>query len=167
MSPTRSALHALALATALVSSTAEATTVITYNSGGVVEEFWVEIQSHEMRGEKIVVDGPCYSACTLTLMLAKKGLMCATPRAFFAFHRAYSGRKGTEGYEDDGGWTSAIMVNLPPKVAGWLEAKGGMTHDWKILGGGEMEQLVPMCPADAVAPSGEDHVLVPTKKSRG
>lgn len=166
MRPIRSALRSLLIA-ALLTSSAQATTVITQNNGGVVEDFWVEIQSHEMRGEQIVVDGPCWSACTLTLMLAKKGLMCATPRAFFGFHRAYGGAKGTPEYDDDGGWTATIMTNLPPKVSGWLQERGGMTHDWKILAGSEMEALVPMCPDGTVSPTDEDHVLVPTKKRRG
>lgn len=167
MSPIRPALHALALAAALVSSTAEATTVITENDGGVVEDFWVEIQSHQMRGEKIVVDGPCYSSCTLTLVLADKGLMCATPRAFFAFHRAYSGKKGTEAYEDDGGWTDVMMTQLPKSVSSWLSEHGGITHAWKTLAGSDMEARVPMCPAGTVEPNGEDHVLAPAKKRRG
>lgn len=163
MSPIRSALCSIAIS-AFLAAPAHATTVITGNGGGVVEDFWVEIQSHAMRGEKIVVDGPCMSACTLTLVLADKGLMCATPRAIFSFHRAYSGKPGTKAYEDDGGWTDVMMAQLPKPVSAWLSDHGGITHAWKTLAGDEMTARVPVCPEGTVAPNGEDHVLVPAKK---
>lgn len=155
------------LALALVSRPVSAETIVTANDGGVVQDFYVEVMSHQMRKERIVIDGPCYSACTLALHLADQKLMCATPRALFGFHRAFSGKPGTPEYEDDGGWTGALEELYPAKVSAFLKARGGLSHKWILLAGDEMQAIVPMCPEGTVTPDGEDKMLVPDRKREG
>lgn len=138
---------------------ANATLVIRSNPGGIVEEFVRAVETYRMRRESIVVDGPCMSACVLTLSLARDGLMCATPRASFHFHSAYSGPPGTAAYDDDGGYNAVMMDEVPESVAEYVRDHGGLTHKWIVLSGREMAKRVPICPAGTVKAVGEPNVL--------
>ena len=40
-------------------------------------------------GERVIIDGPCLSACTLVLGVVPKDRICVTPRAVFGFHAAW------------------------------------------------------------------------------
>lgn len=138
---------------------ATATLIIKQNPGGVVMRFYEAVESYRMRGEKIIVDGACYSACTLVLALARDSLVCATPRASFHFHRPYSGPPGTPGYDDDGGLSELWMTEMPESVAEFIKSRGGLTHSWITLAGKEMQARVPMCSSGAVKAAGEPNVL--------
>jgi hypothetical protein len=39
-------------------------------------------------GQRIVIDGPCYSACTLVLSVVPNRRICVTRRAVLGFHAA-------------------------------------------------------------------------------
>src|SRR3954451_19721822 len=41
-------------------------------------------------GERVVIDGPCLSACTLVLSMVPRQRICVTPRAILGFHAASS-----------------------------------------------------------------------------
>ena len=138
---------------------ATANLVIKYNPGGVVEEFIRAVETYRMRRESIVVDGPCMSACVLTLSLARDGLMCATPRASFHFHSAFSGPPGTPGWDEDGGYNAVMMGEVPESVADYVRDHGGLSHKWIVLSGREMASRVPICPAGTVKAVGEPSVL--------
>lgn len=137
----------------------QANLIITYNPGGVVDDFYRAVESHRMRGERIIVDGGCYSACTLVLALARDNLVCATRRASFHFHRPYSGAPGTAAYDDDGGLSEVWQKEMPVGVAAFIAAHGGLTHEWIVLSGQEMQTLVPMCSNGTAKPVGEPKVL--------
>jgi hypothetical protein len=69
-------------------SPAPAKTVITYDEGGVIVDFIKKYSDMRDRGEKVVVDGPCISSCTLLLGLLRPENYCATDSAVFGFHSA-------------------------------------------------------------------------------
>jgi hypothetical protein len=55
--------------------------------GGLLGEYVEKYRVMAARGDTLVVDGACYSACTLALGIVD---VCATPRASFGFHMAHS-----------------------------------------------------------------------------
>src|SRR5215510_8727218 len=57
------------------------------DQGGLLGEYVEKYRAMAARGDTLVVDGPCYSACALALGIVD---VCATPRASFGFHMAQS-----------------------------------------------------------------------------
>src|SRR5260370_42592233 len=52
------------------------------DEGGLLGEYVEKYRVMAARGDRLVVDGPCYSACTLALGIVD---VCATPRASFPY----------------------------------------------------------------------------------
>src|SRR3982751_910137 len=92
---TRGPMRALAVAlvlaiTALTPPTtpARADTRITRDHGGLVDEYKAKYTRIRVKGDRIVIDGICNSACTLLLGLVPLNRVCVTPRASLGFHQA-------------------------------------------------------------------------------
>ena len=62
---------------------------ITRDHGGLVDQYKVKYASIRDRGERVVIDGICNSACTLVLGIVPLNRICVTPRASLGFHMAY------------------------------------------------------------------------------
>ena len=55
-------------------------------------------------GERVVIDGPCLSACTMVLGVIPRDRICVTPRARLGFHAAW--------HPDDSGRPSSVAAAL-------------------------------------------------------
>src|SRR5262249_26925179 len=113
------------------------------DQGGLLGEYVEKYRAMAARGDTLVVDGPCYSACTLALGIVD---VCATPRASFGFHMAQS--MTLFGYFPDYYWSRYMMAHYPPEIRAWIVSKGGLTPDLKILRGEELLALVPTCSSE-------------------
>ena len=58
--------------------------------GGQVGPFLELFDRVRASGERVVIDGPCLSACTLVLMTVPEERICVTRRAVLGFHAARS-----------------------------------------------------------------------------
>src|SRR5262249_12052130 len=58
--------------------------------GGQIGEFLDMFMAVRETGERVVIDGPCLSACTLVLGVVPKDRICVTPRAVLGFHAAWT-----------------------------------------------------------------------------
>ena len=58
--------------------------------GGQVGPFIELFDRVRESGERVVIDGPCLSACTLVLMQVPNDRICVTRRAVLGFHAARS-----------------------------------------------------------------------------
>jgi len=58
--------------------------------GGQVGPFLDLFDRVRASGERVVIDGPCLSACTLVLMTVPEERICVTRRAVLGFHAARS-----------------------------------------------------------------------------
>lgn len=120
--------------------------VILHDNGGVVENYIV--RERQMHGSRIVIDGPCRSACTV--YLANPGT-CATPRASFGFHAAFVGQDLGRGkfvyVAPDPVDTAALFSMYPPGVKAWIQKMRphGLGADVIVLKGQAMLKLVPRC----------------------
>jgi hypothetical protein len=84
-------LKALALAAALLAAIpARAEIRIIQSPGGQVGPFLDLFQKVRASGERVVIDGPCLSACTLVLSIVPGERICVTRRAVLGFHAARS-----------------------------------------------------------------------------
>src|ERR1700755_1032106 len=85
----RIGLLAAAIA-ALTFGSASATMRITDDMGGLMTEYASRFQTRRSSGEKVVIDGPCYSACTMLLGMLPREQVCVTPNAVLGFHAAWN-----------------------------------------------------------------------------
>ena len=67
---------------------------ITNDPGGLIPMYVARMQSAAAMGERVIIDGNCLSACTMTLGIIPPQNVCATPRAVLGFHSAFT--LGTE-----------------------------------------------------------------------
>src|SRR5260221_1225540 len=113
------------------------------DEGGLLGEYVEKYRAMAARGDRLVVDGPCYSACTLALGIVD---VCATPRASLGFHMAQS--MTLFGYFPSYYWSRYMMAHYPPEITAWIVSNGGLTTALKILRGEELAALVPSCSSE-------------------
>src|SRR6478735_6836868 len=70
---------------------------ITRDHGGYVEEYKVKYKRVRDKGERVIIDGICNSACTLVLGIVPMNKICVTPKASLGFHQAYYDKAFTFG----------------------------------------------------------------------
>lgn len=68
---------------------------IILDNGGNIDDYIVRYAHWRLRGDRVIIDGQCISACTFVTGLIPADRVCVTPRASLAFHSAW--------YEDDEG----------------------------------------------------------------
>jgi len=112
--------------------------------GGQVGPFLDLFEQVRASGERVVIDGPCLSACTLVLSMVPGDRICVTHRAVLGFHAARSiDRRGRMYAEPE---ASAIVLQAyPAGVQNWIRRRGGLTSRLLLLRGRELAALYPTC----------------------
>jgi hypothetical protein len=126
-------------------SIASAEVRIVSDPGGEVSAYIRKF--HEVRdsGQRVVIDGPCLSACTLLTGIVPADHVCVTQRAVLGFHAA--------SYYDDASRSlvptregSALVMHLyPAQVRNWIVHHGGLTPHLIELRGRELSALYRTC----------------------
>jgi hypothetical protein len=133
-----------AVLTALSNSSASATVRITGDPGGQIGPYLESLVALRDSGQRVVIDGPCLSACTLVLGVIPRERICVTRRARLGFHAAWhhgeNGRPAT-----NRGGTQLLMAVYPPQVKSWLNRRGGLTRQMKYLTGRELAAMYQSC----------------------
>jgi len=142
---TSQAVLAGALASVFMTCVASAEVRIVNDTGGEILSYVRKFQHIAASGERVVIDGPCLSACTLLTGVVPSDRICVTRRAALGFHAA--------SYYDDASRTfvptqhgSRIVMQLyPPRIRAWIMQQGGLTPRLLILRGRELAALYPPC----------------------
>lgn len=112
------------------------------SSGGVAASYADFFGQVRKSGKKVVIDGPCGSACTLVLNIVPRNRICVTRRAVLGFHApAYVDRNGRVTRTTAA--TRAVTASYPPAVRAWIKRKGGLKRDFIYLRGRELAALYP------------------------
>ena len=112
--------------------------------GGQVGPFLELFDRVRQSGERVVIDGPCLSACTLLLMTIPEERICVTPRAVLGFHAARSiDRRGRIYAEPEA--SRAVQEAYPEAVRAWISRRGGLTSRMLLLRGRELAAIYPRC----------------------
>jgi hypothetical protein len=123
---------------------------ITHDHGGVVDEYKTKYAEIRDRGERVIIDGACDSACTLVLGIVPLNRVCVTPRARLGFHMAYYEQPATDGTKvlsHEG--TADVMSYYPEAVKRWIDGRGGLTSSTKKLKNGpDLWRIVDPCPEE-------------------
>jgi hypothetical protein len=133
----------VALAT-LSATCASADVRIRNDPGGIISDRMHTFYRLRDAGERVVIDGQCYSACTIVLGILPPDRVCATPRARLGFHAAWvpdmDGRPLTS---PEG--TAAMWGFYPDVLRKWINSKGGLSRKLVVLSGRELGSIVRPC----------------------
>jgi hypothetical protein len=158
----RNAFLIAALTGALTISPASATIRIAGDAGGQIGTYLQRHDAMRQSGERVVIDGPCLSACTMVLGAIPRHRICVTSRAVLGFHAAYdldqSGRQVTSR-----GGTALLMDHYPQQVRNWIARRGGLSRQMKFLSGRGLSSMYASC--DSLA--GEDRPGASASRSVG
>jgi hypothetical protein len=133
-----------AVAGALVVAPARAEVRILASPGGQVGPFLDLFERVRASGERVVIDGPCLSACTLVLSMVPNDRICVTRRAVLGFHAARSiDRRGRIYAEPEA--SELVLQAYPAPVRGWIRRRGGLTSRLLLLRGRELAAIYPTC----------------------
>jgi hypothetical protein len=129
---------------ALVGSPALAEIRILGSPGGQVGPFLDLFERVRDSGERVVIDGPCLSACTLVLSMVPSSRICVTRRAVLGFHAARSMDRRGRLYAEPGA-SAIVLKTYPSGVRDWIKRRGGLTSHLLLLRGRELAELYPTC----------------------
>jgi hypothetical protein len=135
---------AAVLSTALTITSASATVRISGDNGGLMEDYTARFQQVRQSGEPVVIDGACYSACTMVLGLVPRDQICATPNAVLGFHAAWQFDKSGGRVASSSG-TRDLMKTYPASVRAWIARHGGLTPNMKFVRGRDLAAIVAPC----------------------
>ena len=139
---TKTILFAAVLCAATPAAHAEVR--ILASPGGQVGPFLDLFEQVRQSGERVVIDGPCLSACTLVLSIVPDNRICVTRRAVLGFHAARSiDRRGRLYAEPEA--SQAVLQAYPAPVRGWINSRGGLTSRLLLLRGRELAAIYPRC----------------------
>lgn len=114
------------------------------SSGGAVSDYLAVFARVRQSGERIIIDGPCLSACTLVLSTIPRNRICVTRRAVLGFHAPqWMDRNGHMWRTVEA--TRAVTATYPAKVRAWIKKRGGLTQKVIYLRGRELAALYPRC----------------------
>lgn len=135
-------IAALALCAGVASARADVR--ILSSPGGQVGPFIELFDKVRQSGERVVIDGPCLSACTLVLMTVPGERICVTRRAVLGFHAARSmDRRGRMYAEPEA--SKAVHEAYPEPIRNWIARRGGLTSRMLLLRGRELAAIYPRC----------------------
>ena len=125
-------------------SSARAEVRILASPGGQVGPFLDLFDRVRESGERVVIDGPCLSACTLVLSTVPNDRICVTRRAVLGFHAARSiDQRGRMYLEPEA--SQAVLEAYPEPVRNWISRRGGLTSRMLLLRGRELAAIYPSC----------------------
>jgi hypothetical protein len=140
----KSAVLAGAVAAALMMSSAQAAVVIKSDPGGQIGPYLENLAVLRGSGQKVVIDGPCLSACTMVLGVIPRDRICVTSRARLGFHAAW--HPGEDGHPIPSREATALLMSIYPEhVRSWIARRGGLSPRMKYLAGRELASMYHTC----------------------
>jgi hypothetical protein len=131
------AIVAGALASALVTCAASADVRIVGDPGGEVSSYVEKFSEIRASGQRIVIDGPCLSACTLFTGIVPRDHVCVTRRAALGFHAA--------SYYNDAARSLVPTRRGSAEIRSWINHHGGLRPQMIVMRGRELSALYPTC----------------------
>ena len=111
----------------------------------MVEDYLRTFAQIRQSGERVIIDGPCLSACTLVLSTIPKNRICVTSRAVLGFHAARRVDPRTGRISRAPEATRIVTQSYPAGVRAWIKKRGGLTGKVIYLRGRELGSLYRRC----------------------
>ena len=94
-------------------------------------------------GEQVIIEGNCYSACTLVTAIIPKERICVTARAVLGFHAGWVDQTGERVISAEG--TRLLFELYPPPIQQWITKHGGLGERTILLKGRELATFYQLC----------------------
>ena len=138
------ALVAIFAVLALCATPLRASVRILASPGGEVVPFLHLFEAVRDSGERVIIDGPCLSACTLVLSIVPRNRICVTRRAVLGFHAARSiDRRGRLHPEPEA--SEVVLEAYPAPIRNWIVRHGGLTSRVLLLRGKALRAMYRPC----------------------
>jgi hypothetical protein len=134
-----------ALASALFTTVCLADVRITNDPGGEITAYLDKFEQMRASGERLIIDGPCLSACTLFTAFIPPQRVCVTQRAVLGFHAASYYDDASRSLVPTRKGTRLVMRLYPPPIRQWIERHGGLTPTIIAMRGRELAALYNTC----------------------
>jgi hypothetical protein len=131
------------LTLAILAAPASADVRIMSSPGGQIGPFLDLFDAVRQSGQRVVIDGPCYSACTLVLTVLPRDRICVTRRAVLGFHGARSLTR--RGLRLEPQASKLVLEAYPAPVRRWIVRHGGLNSHLLRLRGRELYAMYPTC----------------------
>lgn len=131
--------------TLFLASTASAELRIMNDSGGEVSSYLRAFDEMRASGERIVIDGPCLSACTLLTGIVPRDHVCITNRAVLGFHAASYYNDVSRSLVPTRAGTRLVMRLYPSEIRAWINWHGGLTPQLIMMRGPDLAAFYPRC----------------------
>jgi hypothetical protein len=128
-----------------LAGTASADMRIVNDPGGEVSSYVLKFNKVRATGERVVIDGPCLSACTLLTGIVPRNHVCVTKRAVLGFHAASYYDDVTRSLAPTRAGTRRLMRLYPHEIRSWIDRHGGLTPQLMTLHGRDLAALYPRC----------------------
>jgi hypothetical protein len=112
--------------------------------GGEAIPFIEYFEMLRASGERVAIDGPCFSACTLVLDIVSRSRICVTRRAVLGFHAARLVDEYGEEFPAPEA-TRVVADAYPAPIREWIRRHGGLTRRPVFLSGHQLTALYPVC----------------------
>jgi hypothetical protein len=142
---------------ALCVHSAAATVLINGDPGGQIGPYVARFMTLRHSGERVVIDGPCLSACTMVLGILPRNQVCVTPKAVLGFHAAWRPDASGNKVPSLGG-TQLLWDVYPKHIRKWIARRGGLSPHMIMLRGRELAAMYPSC--GDTTPTGVDAMRV-------
>jgi hypothetical protein len=129
----------------MTSSMAAAEVRIGDDPGGEVSSYIQRYEQIRDSGERVVIDGPCLSACTLLTGIVPRDHICVTQRAMLGFHAASYYDDVSRSLVPTRRGSRLVMSFYPPEIRRWINRHGGLTPRLMTLRGRELASLYNVC----------------------
>jgi hypothetical protein len=122
----------------------DAMTRIAGDMGGPLGEYLLGFAAIRDAGERVMIDGSCFSACTLVTALIPRERICITERAVLGFHAGWFENKAGARVTSPTG-TRVLYEMYPPTIRNWIARKGGLGTRTLVLEGRELAAIYRYC----------------------
>jgi hypothetical protein len=133
-----------AVCVALMVGNASAAVRIANDPGGQIGPYLDNFTMVRNSGQKVIIDGPCLSACTMVLGIVPRERICVTSRAKLGFHAAWNPAGNGRVVMSHAG-TKALWDIYPGHIRSWLTKRGGLKPKMVYLSGSELAAMYPAC----------------------
>jgi hypothetical protein len=121
---------------------------VTRDHGGLVDHYKAKYAKIRDRGERVIIDGICNSACTLVLGIVPLNRICVTPRASIGVHEAYIDKRWTAGIRiASAAGTADLLSYYPTPLKRWIDKRGGLRPQMQhVKNGPDLWDVLDPCP---------------------
>jgi hypothetical protein len=124
---------------------AKADVRILSSPGGEVSGYLATFAQLRQSGERVIIDGPCLTACTLVLSTIPRNRICVTRRAVLGFHAPKLMDQYGHSWRAPSEITRIVTTSYPAGVRAWIKKRGGLRQKIIYLRGKELAALYPRC----------------------